>query len=169
MKESQLEFSRPLKVDRVPRGGSTEKLAADTQECSALAKRLGLTAVHALRATLRATPWRGGGLKLEGELIADLDQVSVVSLETFRSEVRFPVLRFFLPEGAKATEEEEADPIIAGNVDLGEAVAETLALELDPYPRKSGEGFAAGSVVDEHPAKPESPFASLKILKKDNG
>ena len=33
------------------------------------------------------------------------------------------------------------DPIENGLIDLGEVVVETLALEIDPYPRKDGELF----------------------------
>ena len=142
MKQVTVEFSRPLLVDRVPADGSFEKIAAETAECEALARRLGVPAVHAVSAGLRARPWRGGGLKIEGRLLADLDQVSVVSLETFRHQVSFEVLRYFLPPGAApANEEADADPILQGEVDLGEIVAETLALELDAYPRKPGESF----------------------------
>lgn len=168
MKQPTPEFSRPLQVDRIPKGGSFEKLAAEPAECAALAKRLSLPALHALTAALRATPWRGGGLKLDGTLMADLDQVSVVSLEAFRSTVTFPVLRYYLPAGALSeSEEEDADPITGGHVDMGEAVAETLALELDPYPRREGEGFA-DQVADEPEAEPqrESPFAALAKMKK---
>jgi hypothetical protein len=164
------EFSRPLRVDRVPRGGSQEHVTAEREECEALARRLELPALHGLSATLTATPWRGGGLKVEGELVADLEQVSVVSLETFRSDVRFPVLRYFRPASAigDAPDAAEIDPIVNGEVDLGEVVAETLALELDPYPRKGGESFAE-SDTDAKPEAPEksSPFAMLAHL-KDN-
>lgn len=165
MKEPLPEFSRLLKVDRVPKLGSVEKLGADPAECKALAKRLGIPQIHALTATLRATPWRGGGLRLEGELAADIDQVSVVSLEAFRSEVRFPVQRFFLPESAISPDEEDADPIIAGHVDMGETVAETLALELDPYPRAPGESHDLLQPAEEPEIAPVSPFAALKKLK----
>jgi uncharacterized metal-binding protein YceD (DUF177 family) len=97
--------------------------------------------------------------------VADIDQVSVVSLETFRSEVRYPVLRYYLPPGAVNTEEEDdADPIEHGEVDLGEVVAETLALELDPYPRKPGEAFEEHiESVDDEPEE-QSPFAGLSKL-----
>ena len=37
--------------------------------------------------------------------------------------------------------EDDAEPIQNGEVDLGEVAAETLGLELDPYPRKDGEAF----------------------------
>ncbi|MFT3986214.1 YceD family protein [Aestuariivirga sp.] len=158
------EFSRPLRVDRVPKLGSTEKIEADPAERTALAKRLEIPALHGLSAKLRATPWRGGGLQLDGAVEADLEQVSVVSLELFRHSVAFPVLRYFLPPGREAeADEEEIDVIENGIVDLGEVVAEALALELDPYPRRPGEAF------DDQPApeveeKPPSPFAALSRL-----
>lgn len=168
MKELALEFSRPLKVDRVPKLGSTEKIAADPSELKALAKRLDVPAIHSLKANLRATPWRGGGLKLEGELVADIEQVSVVSLEVFRSEQRFPVLRYFLLRAGAVSEEEDADPIIAGHIDIGETVAETLALELDPYPRMPGETAALPAAMEEPGDAPRSPFAALKNLDKNS-
>ncbi|MGH6854423.1 MAG: YceD family protein [Aestuariivirga sp.] len=159
------EFSRLIAVDRVPRGGSHEKIAADPKECQALALRLAVPALHALSAELRATPWRGG-LKLEGTLHADLEQVSVVSLETFRDEVEFPVLRYFMPAAAITADSEAAiDPIEDGQVDLGEVVTETLILELDPYPRRPGEAFDE-SVWAASPSEAEpSPFAGLARLK----
>lgn len=166
MKQPAPEFSRPLQVDRVPRGGGYEKISAEPDERKALARRLDIPVLHALSAEMRATPWRGGGLKLEGALAADVEQVSVVSLEQFRRQVSYPVLRYFLPDG-KISEhaDEDADPIVAGLVDLGEVVAETLVLELDPYPRQDGEGLADPV---EPPADAEakvSPFAKLAALK----
>lgn len=162
----QFEFSRPLKVDRVPRGGSYEKISAEPAECKALARRLDVPEIHALSAELRASPWRGGGLKLEGRLKADLDQVSVVSLTRFRHTVELPVLRYFLPSGGVAPEEDlDVDMIEFGHVDMGEVVSETLALELDPYPRQPGEEFAETPETPE-PEPPEvSPFARLRGLK----
>jgi uncharacterized metal-binding protein YceD (DUF177 family) len=162
----QIEFSRPLKVDRVPRDGSLEEIAAAPPECAALAKRLGVPAVHAVSARLRANPWRGGGLKIEGKLVADLDQLSVVSLEAFRHTVEFPVLRYFLPPGAAVDAGEDVDAIEAGHVDLGEVVSETLALELDPYPRKPGEAFAEPVEALEEGETEPSPFAALARLKR---
>lgn len=160
------EFSRPLKVDRVPQDGSDEIVTAGRDELAVLAERLGLVALHALSAKLRASRWRGGGLKLDGALKADLEQVSVVSLEPFRHVVEFPVVRYFVPPGAASGVEEDVDVIESGHVDLGEVVAETLALELDSYPRKPGEIFddAPESAGGEE-TKP-SPFAGLARLKR---
>lgn len=156
------EFSRPLQVDRVPKLGSTEKLKAEDQECQALAKRMNIPAIHALNAELRATPWRGGGLKVEGHLTADIEQVSVISLESFRETISVPVARYFLPPGAVSeTEDDDADPIVNGYIDLGEITAETLALDLDPYPKKPGEAFAEHLESIDDPAEKLSPFAAL--------
>lgn len=167
MKHVIPEFSRLLAVDRVPRAGSYEKITANPKECRAVAARLDVLALHVFGAELRATPWRGGGLKLEGKLTADVEQISVVSLEAVRNLVEFPVLRYFMPPGAEARADDEAeiDPIENGHVDLGEVATETLALELDPYPRQPGEAF--DEIIGEVPESPvkDSPFAALLKLK----
>jgi uncharacterized metal-binding protein YceD (DUF177 family) len=157
------EFSRPLKTDRVPKAGSLEKLSAEPQEMAALARRMNIPAIHSLTAEIRATPWRGGGMKIEGHLTADLEQVSVISLEAFRETVSIPLARYFLPPGAVVENEDEddAEPIQGGIIDLGEVVAETLALDLDPYPRKPGEAFAEHIEDDSAPGEKPSPFAVL--------
>lgn len=162
-----VEFSRPLQVDRVPKLGSTEKLAAEPEELKALARRLKIPALHSLSAEIRATPWRGGGMKLEGHITADLEQVSVISLEPFRETVSVPLARYFLPHGAVVDNEQEddADPIENGWIDLGEVVTETLALDLDPYPRRPGEAFPGHAEDDGEAAKAPSPFAVLAAKK----
>lgn len=158
-----IEFSRPLQTDRVPKAGCTEKLRAEPEELNALARRMKIPAIHALSAEIRATPWRGGGIKLEGHITADLEQVSVISLEAFRETVSVPLSRYFLPPGAAAETagEDDADPIQNGVIDLGEVAAETLALDLDPYPRKPGEAFAEHIEDDGAGDRAPSPFAVL--------
>jgi uncharacterized metal-binding protein YceD (DUF177 family) len=134
------EFSRPLLIARLPAGGSTEKLEADAKELVFLAKRLDLPALHNLRALLKVSRWRGGGLKITGRIDIDLTQVSVISLEEFRQTDTFPVELYFLPQGVASTDD-DVGTISNGEIDLGEVVTETVALELDPYPRKEGESF----------------------------
>ncbi|MDE2445835.1 MAG: DUF177 domain-containing protein [Alphaproteobacteria bacterium] len=157
------EFSRPLIVDRVPRKGSHEVFAAEAAECNALAARFALPNVYSINAHLVATPWRGGGLRVNGSFDVDLEQTSVVSLENFRTTRKYLVERYYLPPKATIDGvEEDADPIVNGLVDLGELVAETLGLELEPYPRKLGEDFkSAEPEIAPSPPKPVSPFARL--------
>jgi uncharacterized metal-binding protein YceD (DUF177 family) len=158
-----------LLVDRVPAAGSLEIITAEPSELKALAARMKLTAIHALSAEIRATPWRGGGIKLEGHITADLEQVSVISLERFRETVSLPLARYFLPPGeaAGSSEDDDADPIEGGVIDLGDVVAETLALDLDPYPRKPGEAFSEHVEDAESPPGVESPFAVLARRKTE--
>ena len=163
-RKSTPEFSRPLQTDRVPKLGSTEKIKAEAEELKALARRLKIPALHSLSAEIRATPWRGGGLKIEGHLTADLEQVSVISLEPFRETLSVPISRYFLPPAALTTkheDEDDADPIDNGWIDLGEVAAEVLALDLEPYPRRPGEAFADHIEAVEEPVEKQSPFAIL--------
>lgn len=166
--ETKLEFSRPVEVGRVPKLGSHEKLAATEAECAALAKRLLVPKIHALKAELKAQPWRGGGMKVSGKATIDLDQESVVSLELFRSTEVIAVERYYLNSttDADTDSELEIDPIENGIIDLGELVAESVALELDPYPRMPGESFEP--IIESDPAdddKPPSPFTVLQFPK----
>ena len=164
MKQVVYEFSRPLQVDRVPALGCHERITADEKECAALAKRLDLPKIHSLSGFLKAVPWRGGGLKITGTMKAEVDQVSVISLETFTSTFEYTIERYFLsPQAGNPAPDDDADIIEQGVVDLGEILAETMALELDPYPRQEGEVFSDIKELPE-PAK-VSPFTALSKLK----
>ena len=167
MKKPVPEFSRPFSVAKLPKMGAHEKISAATTECIALATRMGLAALHELKATLLVKSWRGGGIKVSGHFTADLDQVSVVSLESFRTVISADVERYFMPHVSAADDDSELeiDPIEGGVLDLGEIIAEALVLELDPYPRKPGETFSA--LQEDVPTPTTRPFAQLAALPKD--
>jgi hypothetical protein len=155
-REPALEFSRPLLVARVPSKGCVEHVKAEPKECLRLAKRINVPIIESLTARMEIRPWRGGGLKIKGTVDATLEQVSVISLETFTSTVKFDINRYFLPHGSSRMGpeddgDEDIDEIRNGEIDLGEIAAETLALELDPYPRKDGEEFPE-TTEDSKPA-----------------
>lgn len=163
MKHVDPEFSRLLEVGRIPALGSHETVEATQDELAAVAKRLDLPALHSLTARLHVLPWRGG-LKVRGSLRADIEQLSVVSLEQFRSKVEYDIERYFIAEKrASADSGEDADPIENGKIDIGEVVVETLALELDPYPRRAGEIFNLSESADDQ--QRPNPFDLLKQLK----
>ncbi len=165
------EFSRPLDVTRVPAQGSTETISAEPAECAALAERFGLPAIHSLAAELRVSRWRGEGLKIDGSFTADLEQACVVSLEPFRSTLADTFESYFLPAGRlddASIEEGDAEPFENGVIDMGEAVAEAVALALDPYPKKPGATFT--DIVEEpEPSKEANPFAGLGRLTEGKG
>ena len=165
-----IEFSRPLDITRVPAHGSTEKISADAKECAALAARFGLPAIHSLSAELQVSRWRGEGLKIKGRFAVDLEQTCVVSLDVFRSTLADTFESYFLPAGKNdaAIEEGDAEPFENGIIDMGEAVAEALALALDPYPKKPGVSFS--DIVEEHgEPKERNPFAGLGRLTEGKG
>ena len=82
----------------------------------------------------------------------------------------------FVPEPQEAAPdaeielgEEDCDVVFydGAAIDLGGAIADTLALSLDPYPRSAGAEAALkeAGVLSEEQA---SPFAALAKLKKDS-
>lgn len=117
-------------------------IEASAEERAALAQRFGLGAVEALRAEIALEP-RPRAIRATGRLTARVMQPCAVSGEDFPVTIDEPVdLRFVEENQRPAAEEEEieleaddCDEIeYAGEMfDLGEAVAQTLGLAIDPY------------------------------------
>ena len=170
------EFSRPLAVERIGSTGTELTIEASAEERAALARRFDIPAVHAFCATFVATPWRRGGVQVRGQFAATVEQVSVVSLEPFTSDVGEPVTRYYQAEtgpghhpdvlSVESLEDEEPEVISGGSIDLGEIAAESLALALDPYPRRPGEVFEPEAALDPEEQHQDNPFAVLSRLKK---
>jgi len=164
-------WSHPLAVADLPPEGAALKLAPGEKERAALARHVGVLAVPALVADVKATPDGKGGVVVEGDLTATVRQTCVVSLEPFDNAVNEHIALRFLPESAAAfasAENDEgegypADVMRGGTVDLGALVAEFLALGIDPYPRRPGALFAPPAAAA--PAEASSPFAALAKLK----
>lgn len=177
-----LELSRPISIDDVPSLGRHWTVTATPEECQALAKRYGIASVERLEATLkvRAMP-RSDNYKVEGALSAAVVQTCVVSLvpvhqsidESFSVIFGPPVEETDGPELAMdVNAEDPPDPLIEGIINLGEVVAEHLALALDPFPRAEGaeiQGFApdiaASETVTNRPFAVLSEFRNKKLQK----
>jgi len=164
-------FAHSLKLDSV-RDGDRLDLIADEAERQSIARRLNLGAVDGLEAHVSLT--RTGQLvRAEGRLVASLEQSCVVTGEPVAAHVDEPFALVFMPEPKAGADDEielgarDCDTVFhdGGTIDLGGAIADTLALSLDPYPR-SAEADAAlrdAGVMSEAEA---SPFAALAKLKK---
>jgi uncharacterized metal-binding protein YceD (DUF177 family) len=161
--KNEPEFSRLLRVDRVPPTGSTEAISADAAERLALAKRFDLIAIHSLAAEIDAQPVKGRGLTLNARIKAEVEQSCTVTLDEFTLLVQTEAQRVYLPEGSRTSGEndDEMDTIKGDSIDLGEFVAEEFGLALDPYPRKPGVSFQADATL----AAGNSPFDALDKLK----
>lgn len=164
------EFSRLLEVDRLRAGGETVAVAATAAERDGIARRLGLETVGLLEASVSLQPAGAGLVVAEGRIAARVVQTCVVSLEPFEQALDVPIRLVFRPgtetdQAADQTldpESEDEVPYEGGRIDLGEAVVETLALALDPWPRRPG------AVLDLPPAQTaaEGPFAALARRRK---
>jgi uncharacterized metal-binding protein YceD (DUF177 family) len=162
------EFFRLIEIDRIPRTGSHEHFSADNLECQSVARILKVPAVYALEAKLLATPWRGGGLKVAGTVSIDLTQLSVISLEEFRTVQSCDVERYFAKKQPDDDPDSDIELLTGRTIDLAAIAIETIALEMDPYPRKPGEIFASSKSDDTEPqAGKASPFAKLAAIGKD--
>lgn len=176
---ARIEFSRSISTPIFTEGMSEKEavftIEADAAECTALAERFDLKGLGPLRAELRFTPDRNGLLRLEGRLMGEVVQVCVVTLTDVTSSIdeRFS-LRFSL-EGPSQfdrgeisisiDEEDPPDPLVAETIDLGEVVAEQLALALDPYPRVPGATFSYTSLKVLENEEVNSSFRRLVSLK----
>ena len=166
------EFSRPVRLDTI--GTEPRKLAieAEPAERAALARRFGLVAIDRLAAEAELSR-RDDAVIARGRIAAAVTQSCVASAAPVPAEVDEPFDLVFRPEpGAASPEEEvelgeaELDVVFyeGAAIDLGEAVAETLALALDPYPRApdAAEALKAAGVKSEEEAGPFGALAGLR-------
>lgn len=164
------EFSRP--VDRRHLPTAALHLVADEAEREALARRFGLVSIGRLETEV-ALEARGDAVAAEGTLVAEIVQTCAVTGDDLPVSIREPFALRFVPEAEAAAEEEvelteeELDEIAytGAAFDLGEAVAQTLALAIDPYavgPDAERVRVEKGLAGEEA----SGPFAALAALKK---
>lgn len=166
------EFSRmvdPRAIDSRP-----HRLAANNDERAALAKRFGLVSVDRLEAEI-ALARDGDAVDASGWFEAEIVQSCAVTGDDLPASIREDISLRFVPESAAKPiegeielEEEDLDEIAfsGDRFDLGEAVAQSLALAIDPYavgPNADAARKEAG-LLEEGDA---GPFAALKGLVKE--
>ena len=167
------EFPHLVPLDSLAETGRRITLAADEAERAALARRFGLIAIDALAADGEAR--RAGPLvHFAGRLVADVVQSCVATGDPVAAHVDSDFVLRFVPREMEPVHdevelsEEDCDTIVydGGAIDLGEAVAETLSLELDPFPRSPDADavLRAAGVKSEEEIAPSGPFAALKGL-----
>ncbi len=174
------EFSRAWRVDILGAEPRAVRIEAEEAERAALAGRFGLVAIHRLEAEAMLSR-EGENMLAVGNLRATVIQSCVATGEPFEEQVEAPFRIEFRPAPAGVGPDEEVelgegdlDTVFYNGaaIDLGEAVAETLSLSLDPYPRAPGAEEAlreAGVKDEEEAARESSPFAALQGLKDKLG
>ena len=165
------EFSRPVDARHLPE--RPLRLEATGGEREALARRFAIEAIDRLEAEV-ALDREGGAVTANGRIEADVVQACAVSGEPVKTRLAEPfALRFVRSEPAHGADEEielaadDLDEVIyEGNqVDLGEAVAQSLSLAIDPY-ATGPEAEAVRREAGLSDAAANGAFAALAALKK---
>ncbi len=162
------EFTRMVDLRGI--GNAPLRLSATPEERLALARRFALVRVERLEAEIALVP-EAGRVDATGRLEADVVQPCAVSAEDLPVAIREPVQLRFVPAETVAARTEEEIELAAEELDeiaftgtrfdLGEALAQTLALAIDP--------FAVGPAAEEARRRAgivgegaSNPFAALK-------
>lgn len=172
------EFSRLYRLDALSGEPRSVHIEAGPEERGALAVRFGIVAIDSLAADAELSR-RGDSVVATGTLRATVTQSCIATAEPVEQSVDEPFQVEFRPLPESRPDEEielgegELDVIFhdGAQIDLGEAVAQTLLLALDPYPRSPGAETAlreAGVKSEEEARAEASPFAVLKGLKGES-
>ena len=164
------DFTHRLSLDRI-RDGDRIDLVADEAECAAIAKRLGLPSIDRLEAHA-ALARDGQQVRAVGRVKARLAQSCVASGEPLPARVDEPFELLFAPEPRGEPDDDvelgadDLDVVFhdGAGIELGTAIADTLMLSLDPYPRgpNADEALKAAGVLSEEQAGPFAMLAKLK-------
>ena len=177
-KSNAPELTRVVKARLLPAGAVI--IEADERERAALAERFGVVAVNSLNAEI-TLDLCSKGVRAEGTMQAEITQACAVSSEEFSVVIEELIVLRFIEEGTVQLTPSEDDEIdfdltaddcdeieYAGDsFDLGEAVAQTLGLAIDPYAEGPGADAArkkAGIIAEGQQNGPLA--AGLAALRK---
>lgn len=167
-----LPYSEPLRLHHIG-AGVQRRLTPDADAIKRIVRALDLQSLDLFEVDINLVP-TVSGWRLDGRVMADAVQTCGLTLEPLPVHID----RKFSIQMVETTEREpeddaeidleldddSADQIEGGSIDLGQYAVEQLALSLDPFPRKPGAVF-------EQPKEPGeiSPFAVLKGLQSKGG
>jgi len=167
------EFSRIIDIRHIE--AKPQTFTATPEECAALAKRFGLVKVQSLSATLTLAR-ESAAVVANGRLSAAIVQSCAVSAEDLPVIINEPLALRFVPEATLVfSPDEEVElseevldeiPYSGERFDLGEELAQSLALAIDPFAvGPDAEKVRAAGLFGD---KPSGPFAALAALKKQD-
>ncbi|GAK33363.1 hypothetical protein JCM17846_22810 [Iodidimonas nitroreducens] len=150
-------------------------LKADEAIREALSQRFELPAINALEGDVEINAIEGG-MKLSGQLRADLVQQCVLTLQPIVVRLDEPFAIYYLAddlpeedgEAIVDAEHEDVVALIDGKVDVGEALAQTLSLALDPFPRAEDAVLPQGVISEDElkiSHRRDNPFSILEKLR----
>ena len=163
-------------VQDIPETGLAIERSASAEERDRIAQALELVGCRSLDVRYTLTPRGGGHVHLSGELQAQVEQTCVVTLEPLVNDVTasfkvdyWPETDMPEPSGGVVDMHEEADlePIVAGQIEVGRVVFDSLAGAIDLFPRKPGVTFDPPETLHggDDAQGTGSPFAALAKIK----
>jgi uncharacterized metal-binding protein YceD (DUF177 family) len=165
------EFSRVLRFDILGPSPQPHRVDASMEECAALAKRFGLVRIKSLAADVIVTR-QDDIVAISGTVKGHVTQQCVATGEPIPAPLNVPFQIRMTPQGAETDADEieiDADDCDVmyhdgQSVDIGEVVAQTMLLSLDPWPRHpdADAKLKAAGIGDEAAI---GPFAALRALK----
>ena len=167
------EFSRSFALNTIGTAQRSVSIAAEVDEREALAARFDLIAINQLEANVKWVS-EGDAILATGTLNADVVQECVATAASVATILKTDFAIRFVSSLADATAADEIEIDIddcdmiehdGQAIDLGEAVAQTLLLALDPFPRakNAAQTLKAAGVVGEDEIG-NAAFAGLKGL-----
>jgi hypothetical protein len=134
----------------------------------------GLSAFHF---NYRLAPLPSHRYRLTGDLIAEVTQACVLTLEPVTEHIKETVSVEFWPASQIAAadfaaletglDDEFPEEIVDGKIDVGAFAAEILANAINPYPKKAGVGFEWDDQSASFESESSGPFAQLGKLRTD--
>lgn len=185
----EYEWPHLVEADEVTKEPVKMSIRPEAEHIKNLERRLGVLRIKSIVADLVLQREQGGMVvTVTGDIKAEVEQACVVTLapvvdnvgETFKAwyadaDQAIPLAKAKHDKMAKAGggeipilhEQDDPEPIIEGQIDLGELVVQHLSLAINPYPHAEGVAYEYG---DDEPQKvPDAfktnPFAALKDWK----
>lgn len=178
-------FSYKVNADRLGDVPKTIVVEPSPDALQRMADMYHCTSIENLKADLTMRPWRKAGVRVIGNLTAELTRECSITLEAFKQDFSEEIDQTYEPassrprrardindEGEIEIELETLDPpdvMLDGVIDLGALVCEQLALNIDPFARKPGAVFVESEkeMLDDTSERP-SAFDVLAKLKDDS-
>ncbi|MCB9991329.1 MAG: DUF177 domain-containing protein [Rhodospirillales bacterium] len=184
------EWSHKVDADDIGKTPIRTTISASPQERKDLARRLGVDSVEFLEARLVMERVSGNRvIHIEGNFAVRLTQSCVVTLEPIVQEIEGPVEGWYANADSAVSlvrarhekksrsndaeiemldEKDDPEPLVDGQIDLGELVTQYVSLSVDPYPHQEGVTYEelekAKGKAAENPVR-QNPFAALKDWK----
>ncbi len=173
------EFPQPIKlivpIKDIGESGVERTLNLNDEQISFFVKELDLSAIDAFECKWQLKSLHRNRYRLTAEIKADVTQLSTLSLEPVKYEIKENFKTEFWPiaqnDPVKSPELEidYIDEIIEfyeeEQFNVGQIIYENFVIAIEQFPRKEGEVFEWKNNETAEEEKP-NPFAALRVLKK---